>query len=181
VLLPQPRNQLRHGPPPGLPDNVTDKKQAHVSVLCPNCPGWETGDSHAKGPDVAALSRAGAGEGNPPALKSEGRRPKSEGNPKSEIRRPRSQTVRAWALHPILRPQALPCHATTAPNEGSDADFGFRISDFGFPSDFGASDFGLRPSDFRAARLALPLRPEFRAALGTGLDTQAESGIAFAS
>jgi len=71
---------------------------------------------------------------------------------KAEIRRPRSQSSRAFALHSTLRPQALPCHAATAPNEGPDADFGFRISDFLRISGLRISDFppglGLRPSDF---------------------------------
>jgi hypothetical protein len=50
-------------------------------------------------------------------------------------RRPRSQSFRALALQSILRPQALPPHAATAPKEGPDADFGFR-------------GFGFRPSAF---------------------------------
>jgi len=100
---------------------------------------------------------------NPKAgRKSEIRNPKSEGNPKAEgrnpkaeARRPSSQSFRASALRPMLTPRALPCHAATAPNERAAADFGLRISDFGFPSDFGfrgfgfqISDFGFRPSPF---------------------------------
>ena len=45
------------------------------------------------------------------------------------------------ALHSTPRPQALPGHERTAPNEGPDADFGFRVSDFLRIS-------GLRISDF---------------------------------
>ena len=68
-------------------------------------------------------------------------------------RRLRSQGHRALALHSILRPQALPCHAAAAPNRGPDAAFGSRISIFGFPS-----DFGLRISDFGTAALT-PTQP----------------------
>ena len=66
-------------------------------------------------------------EGNP---KSEGRGPKEIRNPKAEIQKPRSQSFRALALHSKPRPQALPCRARGAPDEGPDAGFGFRISDF---------------------------------------------------
>jgi len=78
-------------------------------------------------------------------IKTENRKPKSEGNPKAEIRRPSSHRVWALALHSILGPQALRCRAEHALNDGPDASFGFglRISVFGFPS-----DFGFRISDF---------------------------------
>jgi hypothetical protein len=79
--------------------------------------------------------------------KSEIRRPKSEGNPKSEGRRLRSQNFWALALRARLGPQALPCHATAAPNAGPDADSGSRIS-FGFRGFGFRVSFGLRPSDF---------------------------------
>jgi hypothetical protein len=62
-------------------------------------------------------------------------------------RRLRSQSFRGLAPCSILRPQSLPGHPETAPNEGPDADFGFRIS-------FGFQDPGVCPlphqRDFRA-------------------------------
>jgi flagella basal body P-ring formation protein FlgA len=65
-------------------------------------------------------------------LKSEIRNPKSEGSPKSEIRKA------GWLLGRVasIRKQA------------QEVAFGFRISDLGFPSDFGfrISDFRLLPS-----------------------------------
>jgi len=90
------------------------------------------------------------GEGR--GAKSEG--PKSEGNPKSEIRRPRSQSLRTSALQSILRPQALPSQAATTSDERPDVDFGFRISDFLRISAFGFSS-GLRisPLDTRHSPL----------------------------
>jgi hypothetical protein len=86
------------------------------------------------------------------------RNPKAEIRRKSEVRRPRSQSFRALALHPILRLQALPWGVATAPNEGPAADFGVRISDFGFPS-----DFGLRTSSRLSWLRRLPFPSPFHA------------------
>jgi hypothetical protein len=49
----------------------------------------------------------------------------------------------------MLRPRALPYPAATAPNDGPDADFGFRISDFLRIS-------GLRISDFASTFDLIP-------------------------
>ena len=87
-------------------------------------------------------TRNAKSEGSRRNPKSEIRNTKEIRNAKSEIRRPRSQSVWVLALHSILRPQALACHAATLPDKGPDVDFRFRISDFGFPSDFGLRGFG---------------------------------------
>ena len=103
--------------------------------------------------------------------------PKAIRNPKSEGRDRRAfghwpcfhvtqrpHRMRDGKERPKEEGKRLKCHAVTAPNDGSDADI--RISDFGFPSDFGfrISDFppafgfriSLRPSDFGLPQLRPP-------------------------
>jgi hypothetical protein len=77
-------------------------------------------------------------------MKSEDRRPKSEGNPKSEIRNPLPVPHSARSLRDTEAPAASVLSAGPMPESFANPAFGFRISDFGFPSDFGfrISDFG---------------------------------------
>jgi len=107
-------------------------------------------------------------DGTGAQVKSEIRRPKSEGNPK-EIRNPKSETRSARAVgSPRVAAQGLPLapaprllqHWRNVLTRCWDflcffyvrrpCDLGLRISDFGFPS-----DFGIRVSGFRNAALGL--------------------------
>jgi hypothetical protein len=80
--------------------------------------------------------------------KSEIRNPKSEGNPKPEIRNPHPVAHSVRSLRGKEEPVASVLGAGPMPEGLAISPFGFRISDFGFPSDFGLriSVLGLRPS-----------------------------------
>jgi hypothetical protein len=51
-------------------------------------------------------SHAGEGEGKQAALKSEGRRPKSEGNPNAEIRNPKAEIAKLSGIGSALNTEA---------------------------------------------------------------------------
>jgi DNA polymerase III alpha subunit len=70
-------------------------------------------------------------------------------NPKSEIRNPQPVPHSVRSLHDTGAPAASVLNAEPMLESLAIPAFGFRPSDFGFPSDFGASDFGFRisPSD----------------------------------
>jgi hypothetical protein len=72
-------------------------------------------------------------------MKSEIRRPKSEGNPKAEIRNPESGP----SFGTVVARQASASGLSI--ERGTDAR---RLSDFGFRISFGPSDFGFRISAF---------------------------------
>ena len=86
----------------------------------------------------AAMKRSPIVEGR--GRKVEIRNPKSEIRRKSEIRNPKAEIacLSESAPRSMPRPQAIPCHAPTAPNEGPGVNPGLRVpSDFGFRISFG--------------------------------------------
>jgi ferredoxin len=88
-----------------------------------------------------------------PGGKSEIRRPKSEArreirNPKAEIRRkseirnPKAEIAKFSGIGSALSTESTGDPVSRSDRTERGTGCGFRISDFGFPSDFGASDFG---------------------------------------
>src|SRR5258705_13992058 len=73
----------------------------------------------------------------------EGRNPKAEGNPKSEIRRPKAENL-VLRFEPDPFPLTLPSPLVEGTNQ-DDPRLVLRASDFGI-----LSDFGIRVSDLRA-------------------------------
>ena len=102
----------------------------------PSCRRVARRDGARRAVSGGCLGANGQGEGRAAKAKSEGRRPKSEGNPKSEIRT-RSLIRRGrYAARKSLWPQySVRGRCPKA--------WRFRPLEFGFPSDFGFRPFGL--------------------------------------